>query len=52
VQSTETLDRLRLIIVLVPLAGIAASALCMVFYPLSPQRHTDIVRQLGEENTT
>jgi GPH family glycoside/pentoside/hexuronide:cation symporter len=52
VQSTETLDRLRLIIVLVPLAGIAASALCMVFYPLSPQRHADIVRQLGEENTT
>jgi GPH family glycoside/pentoside/hexuronide:cation symporter len=52
VQSTETLDGLRLIIVLVPLAGIAASALCMVFYPLSPQRHADIVRQLGQENTT
>jgi GPH family glycoside/pentoside/hexuronide:cation symporter len=52
VQSTETLDGLRLIIVLVPLVGIAASALCMVFYPLSPQRHADIVRQLGEENTT
>ena len=52
VQSTETLDGLRLVIVLVPLVGIAASALCMVFYPLSPQRHADIVRQLGEENTT
>ena len=48
VQSTETLDGLRLVIVLVPLVGIAASALCMVFYPLSPQRHADIVRQLGE----
>ena len=48
VQSAETLDGLRLIIVLVPLTGIVASALFMLFYPLSPQRHAEIVRQLGE----
>ena len=45
VQSAETLDGLRLVIVLVPLVGIAASALCMVFYPLSPKRHADIVQR-------
>ena len=48
VQSAETLDGLRLIIVLVPLTGIVASALFMLFYPLSPQRHAEIVRQLVE----
>lgn len=48
VQSTETLSGLRMIIVFVPLAGIAASAAFMVGYPLSPQRHGEIVAQLNE----
>lgn len=46
-QSPETLDELRMIIVFVPLAGIVASALFMLFYPLSPQKHAEILRQLG-----
>ena len=47
VQSAETLSGLRLIIVFVPLAGIAASAGFMLFYPLSPQRHAEIVAELN-----
>lgn len=48
VQSAETLSGLRMIIVFVPLAGVVASVACIYFYPLSPQRHRDIVIELGE----
>lgn len=46
VQSPETLSGLRMIIVLVPLAGIILSVLVMYFYPLSPQRHAQIVAEI------
>ena len=48
VQSAQTLSGLRMIIVFVPLIGIAASAAFMFFYPLSPKRHAAIVAQLAE----
>ena len=48
VQSEETLNGLRLIIVFVPLAGVLASVACIYFYPLSPQRHADIVASLQQ----
>lgn len=48
VQTAETLSGLRMIIVFVPLVSVAASAAFMIFYPLSPQRHADIVAQLNE----
>lgn len=48
VQSAETLSGLRMIIVFVPLTGVVASVACIYFYPLSPQRHRDIVIELGE----
>ena len=47
VQSAETLSGLRLIIVFVPLTGIVASVAFMLFYPLSPQRHGEIVVDLN-----
>ena len=46
VQSEETLSGLRMIIVFVPLAGVVTSVACIYFYPLSPQRHADIVAEL------
>jgi len=46
-QSAQTLDGLRYIIVGVPLFGILASVACMVYYPLSPKRHADIVAELA-----
>ncbi len=46
VQSEETLSGLRMIIVFVPLAGVVTSVACIYFYPLSPQRHADIVANL------
>jgi GPH family glycoside/pentoside/hexuronide:cation symporter len=46
-QSAQTLDGLRNIIVGVPLFGILASVACMVYYPLSPKRHADIVAELA-----
>ena len=46
VQSEKTLSGLRMIIVFVPLAGVATSVACIYFYPLSPQRHADIVAEL------
>ena len=46
-QSEETLRGLRLIIVFVPLAGVVTSVMCIYFYPLSPQRHADIVTDLA-----
>ena len=46
-QSAKTLDGLRYIIVGVPLFGILASVACMVYYPLSPKRHADIVAELA-----
>jgi GPH family glycoside/pentoside/hexuronide:cation symporter len=46
VQSEETLGGLRMIIVFVPLAGVVTSVVCIYFYPLSPQRHADIVAEL------
>ena len=52
VQSAQTLSGLRSIIVFVPLAGIFASVAFMFFYPLSPSRHGDIVRQLNERKTS
>ena len=45
-QSAATLDGLRMIIVFVPLAGVVASAACIYFYPLSPQRHAALVAEL------
>jgi GPH family glycoside/pentoside/hexuronide:cation symporter len=48
VQSAETLSGLTLIIVFVPLAGIVASVAFMLFYPLSPQRHGEIVADLND----
>jgi GPH family glycoside/pentoside/hexuronide:cation symporter len=45
-QSEATLSGLRMIIVFVPLAGIVSSVACIYFYPLSPQRHADIVVEL------
>ena len=47
-QSEETLSGLRVIIVFVPLVGVIASAACIYFYPLSPQRHAEIVFALEE----
>ena len=47
VQSAETLSGLRLIIVFVPLTGIVASVAFMLFYPLSPQRHGEMVADLN-----
>lgn len=47
VQSAETLSGLKLIIVFVPLTGIVASVAFMLFYPLSPQRHGEIVAELN-----
>jgi GPH family glycoside/pentoside/hexuronide:cation symporter len=46
VQSEATLSGLRMIIVFVPLAGVVASVACIYFYPLSPQRHGEIVEAL------
>ena len=46
VQSEKTLSGLRMIIVFVPLAGVVTSVACIYFYPLSPQRHADIVAEL------
>jgi GPH family glycoside/pentoside/hexuronide:cation symporter len=46
VQSEVTLSGLRMIIVFVPLVGVIASAACIYFYPLSPQRHAEIVSAL------
>ena len=46
VQSEETLSGFRMIIVFVPLAGVVTSVACIYFYPLSPQRHADIVAEL------
>jgi GPH family glycoside/pentoside/hexuronide:cation symporter len=46
VQSAETLSGLRMIIVLVPLAGIILSVLAMIYYPLSPRRHAEIVADI------
>lgn len=46
VQSEETLSGLRMIIVFLPLAGVVTSVACIYFYPLSPQRHADIVAEL------
>lgn len=46
VQSEETLSGLRMIIVFVPLAGVVTSVACIYFYPISPQRHADIVAEL------
>ena len=45
-QSEATLSGLRMIIVFVPLAGVVSSVACIYFYPLSPQRHADIVAEL------
>lgn len=47
-QSAETLSGLTLIIVFVPLTGIVASVAFMLFYPLSPQRHGEIVAALND----
>lgn len=46
-QTPETLSGLTLIIVFVPLTGIVASVAFMLFYPLSPQRHAEIVAALN-----
>ena len=46
VQSEETLSGLRMIIVFVPLAGVVTSVAFIYFYPLSPQRHAEIVAEL------
>lgn len=45
-QSAETLWGLRLTIVFVPMVGIFLSVLVMYFYPLSPQRHAQIVSEI------
>ena len=50
-QSEETLSGLLLIIVFVPLIGIATAAICMYFYSLSPQRHADIVEELARRES-
>lgn len=46
-QSQETLSGLRMIIVFVPLTGVIASVAIIYFYPLSPQRHGEIVAALS-----
>ncbi len=48
-QSEETLSGLRMIIVFVPLAGIIASVACIYYYPLSPQKHAEIVGALADK---
>jgi GPH family glycoside/pentoside/hexuronide:cation symporter len=45
-QSGATLRGMKMIIVVVPLAGLALAAAAMHFYPLRPGVHEDIVRKL------
>ena len=46
VQSAETITGLRAVVVFVPLAGVLVSVAIMYFYPLSPQRHAEIVADI------
>jgi glycoside/pentoside/hexuronide:cation symporter, GPH family len=46
-QSPETLRGMKMIIVVLPLAGMALAAAAMYFYPLRPGVHEKIVAELA-----
>jgi Na+/melibiose symporter-like transporter len=46
-QSPETLHGMKMIIVVLPLAGMALAAAAMYFYPLRPGVHEKIVAELA-----